>query len=243
MQSVGRSGVTLITWWRLCSRWLRTGVTVQDFAMTQNLCIFSVILTLLCLWSQSVCYCSRYCTNILDKKKEQGLRAKNKNSKDFLLERKKDCITSQKISNYILLIRLLLIDILASRETGKRNVLVRLIATLGGGEKVINVEEGFSGGVSDTESVCHAGDTRDASLIPGLGRSSEGGHGNPLQYFAWRIPWTGELDRLQSRGLHGVRHVWSDLACSTCNVEGERRKEYWAGHEQCLQQGIWNLIL
>ena len=154
MQSVGRSGVTLITWWRLCSRWLRTGVTVQDFAMTQNLCIFSVILTLICLWSQSVWYCSRYCTNILDKKKEQELRAKNKNSKDFLLERKKDCITSQKISNYILLIRLLLIDILASRETGKRNVLVRLIATLGGGKKAINVEEGFSGGVSDTESVC-----------------------------------------------------------------------------------------
>ena len=104
MQSVGRSGVTSIMWWRICSRPLRTGVTVQDFAMTQNLCIFSVILTLSCLWSQSVCYCSRCCTNILDKKKEQGLRAKNKNSQDFLLERKKDCITSQKISNYILLI-------------------------------------------------------------------------------------------------------------------------------------------
>ena len=28
-----------------------------------------------------------------------------------------------------------------------------------------------------------AGDARDASLIPGLGRSPGGEHGNPLQYF------------------------------------------------------------
>ena len=29
-----------------------------------------------------------------------------------------------------------------------------------------------------------AGDKRDMSLIPGLGRSPEGGNGNPLQYFS-----------------------------------------------------------
>ena len=28
----------------------------------------------------------------------------------------------------------------------------------------------------------NAGDIKDVSLIPGLGRSSGGGHGNPLQY-------------------------------------------------------------
>ena len=28
----------------------------------------------------------------------------------------------------------------------------------------------------------NAGDVRDAGLIPGLGRSPGGGHGNPLQY-------------------------------------------------------------
>ena len=28
----------------------------------------------------------------------------------------------------------------------------------------------------------NAGDIKDMSLIPGLGRSSGGGHGNPLQY-------------------------------------------------------------
>ena len=32
------------------------------------------------------------------------------------------------------------------------------------------------------ESACHAGDEGDMGLIPGLGRSPEGGHGNTLQY-------------------------------------------------------------
>ena len=30
---------------------------------------------------------------------------------------------------------------------------------------------------------------------------------------AWRIPWTEESGRLQSMGLHRVRHNWSNLAC------------------------------
>ena len=38
----------------------------------------------------------------------------------------------------------------------------------------------------------NAGDIRDIGLIPGLGRAPGGGHGNPLQYLAWRIPWTQE---------------------------------------------------
>ena len=37
-----------------------------------------------------------------------------------------------------------------------------------------------------------AGDSREADLIPGLGRSSGGGHGNPLQYSC--------LDNLMDRG-------------------------------------------
>ena len=35
-------------------------------------------------------------------------------------------------------------------------------------------------------------DVRDMVLIPGLGRSPGGGHGNPFQYSSWRIPWTEE---------------------------------------------------
>ena len=38
---------------------------------------------------------------------------------------------------------------------------------------------GFSGDSDGRESACNAGDL---GSIPGLGRSSGGGHGNPLQY-------------------------------------------------------------
>ena len=31
-----------------------------------------------------------------------------------------------------------------------------------------------------------------AGSIHGLGRSPGGGHGNPLQYSFWKIPWTEE---------------------------------------------------
>ena len=34
----------------------------------------------------------------------------------------------------------------------------------------------------------NAGDLRDAGLTPGLGRSSEGGHGNPPQYSCLENP-------------------------------------------------------
>ena len=40
------------------------------------------------------------------------------------------------------------------------------------------------------------GDTEDVGSIPGLGRFFGEGNGNPLQYFAWRIPWTEEPGRL-----------------------------------------------
>ena len=34
----------------------------------------------------------------------------------------------------------------------------------------------------------YAGGIRDMGLIPGLGRSSGGGHGNPLWYSCWENP-------------------------------------------------------
>ena len=42
----------------------------------------------------------------------------------------------------------------------------------------------------------NAGDIRVVGSIPGMGTSFGGGHGNPLKYFAWRIPWTEESDQL-----------------------------------------------
>ena len=51
-----------------------------------------------------------------------------------------------------------------------------------------------------------AGDIRDLGSIPGLGRSSGGEHGNPLQYSCLENPMDREeLDRLQSTVSHGVR--------------------------------------
>ena len=55
-----------------------------------------------------------------------------------------------------------------------------------------------------------AGDARDAGLIPGLGRSSGGGNGNPLQYSCLENPHG-------QRNLVDFRHDWSDLACIHTN--------------------------
>ena len=41
------------------------------------------------------------------------------------------------------------------------------------------VHQGFPGGSDGKESACSVGDL---GSMPGLGRSSGGGHGNPLQY-------------------------------------------------------------
>ena len=41
-------------------------------------------------------------------------------------------------------------------------------------------------------SPANAGDIRDKGSIPGSESSYGGGHGNPPQYLAWRIPWTEE---------------------------------------------------
>jgi len=45
-----------------------------------------------------------------------------------------------------------------------------------------------------------AGDVRDAGLIPGLGRSPGGGHGNALQYSYLENPMDRVAGRLQSMG-------------------------------------------
>ena len=55
-------------------------------------------------------------------------------------------------------------------------------------------------------SPANAGDVREAGLIPGLGRSPGGGHGNPLQYSC--------LENPMSRGawwaaVHWVTQSWT----------------------------------
>ena len=60
----------------------------------------------------------------------------------------------------------------------------------------------------------NAGDIRDTSLIPVLGRSPAGGNGNPLQYSCLENPMDRGAWWLQSKGLQRVQHSCSDLACT-----------------------------
>ena len=54
----------------------------------------------------------------------------------------------------------------------------------------------------------NAGDIRDVDLIPGLGRSPGGGHGNPLQYSCLENP----MDRgICQAAAHGVAKSWTHL--------------------------------
>ena len=54
-------------------------------------------------------------------------------------------------------------------------------------------------------------DVGDLGLIPGLGRSPGGGHGNPLQDSCLQNP----MDRgTKQATIHGVGHDQSDLACT-----------------------------
>ena len=62
--------------------------------------------------------------------------------------------------------------------------------------------------LSGKESACHEGDTGDTGSIPESGRSTGGGHSNPLQYSCPEnpmdrraVPWTGGL---QSIGLQRI---------------------------------------
>ena len=65
---------------------------------------------------------------------------------------------------------------------------------------------GFPGGTVVKNLPANPGDIRDVGSIPESGRSPGGGHGNSLQFLAWRIPWTEETGRLQPIGLQRVGH-------------------------------------
>ena len=59
-------------------------------------------------------------------------------------------------------------------------------------------------------------ETRDSDSTPGSGRSPGGGHGNPLQYSAWRLPWTDETGGLWSIALQRAGHDWSNSHAYFC---------------------------
>ena len=51
-----------------------------------------------------------------------------------------------------------------------------------------------------------ADDAGDIGSILGSGRSPEGRHSNPLQYYCQKIPWTREPGGLHSMELERVRY-------------------------------------
>ena len=57
---------------------------------------------------------------------------------------------------------------------------------------------------------------------------------------AWRTPWTEGPGRPQSRGLHGVRHDLSDLACTHANSGDIREFEEVSGHRVLIKRAPGN---
>ena len=68
--------------------------------------------------------------------------------------------------------------------------------------------KGFPGGSVVENLPVDARDTGDTGLIPGWGRSSRGGNGNPPQYSSGKILWAEESGGLQSMGLQRVGYDW-----------------------------------
>ena len=64
----------------------------------------------------------------------------------------------------------------------------------------------FPGGSDGKASAYNMGDP---GSIPGLGRSSGEGNGNPLQYSCLENPMTEEPGGIQCMGSQRVRHNWT----------------------------------
>ena len=73
-------------------------------------------------------------------------------------------------------------------------IIVILLCRLGFYEGVLIISVG-------EESACNAGDV---GVTPGWGSPLEEGMATPSSILAWRIPWTGEPGRLQSKGSQRV---------------------------------------
>ena len=82
----------------------------------------------------------------------------------------------------------------------------------------------------------NVGDGRDAGSIPGLRRSPVGGHGEPLQLLAWRIPWTDEPGGLQSMESQtvGTSKV-TQHACCPWNSQLATGQSHHVGKASCTK--------
>ena len=71
-------------------------------------------------------------------------------------------------------------------------------------------DSGLPWWLSGKKFACNTGDA--GSPASGSGRSPGAEHGNHSSVLAWKIPWTEEPGRLQSKGFQRVRHDWSNWA-------------------------------
>ena len=71
-------------------------------------------------------------------------------------------------------------------------------------------DPGFPGSLVGKNPPARAGNVRDAGSISGLGRSSEGGHGNPLQYSCLENPMDIGAWRATVHGVTKSRTQLSD---------------------------------
>ena len=103
---------------------------------------------------------------------------------------------------------------------------------------------GFPWWLSNKESACNAGATRDSGLIPGSGRSLGGGHGNLLQYSCLENPmnrgtWqtiahrvTKSQTRLKQLSTHTCREITEEIAGSW-KLNGELSEAGGRGNNIC----------
>ena len=75
-----------------------------------------------------------------------------------------------------------------------------------------------------------AGDMRDMGLIPGLGRTPGGRHGNPSSILVWRISWTEEPGGLQSISIAKSRTWLKQLG--SCRTHKERSRHFLCNRPQ-----------
>ena len=72
--------------------------------------------------------------------------------------------------------------------------------------------------LSGKESACSAGDRGDTSLIPGSGRSSGGGHGNPFQYSCQENPMDRGAWWAMVRSVAESQTQLKRLSMHTCSL-------------------------
>ena len=81
--------------------------------------------------------------------------------------------------------------------------------------------------LSGKESSCNAGATGDSGLIPGSGRSPEGGHSNPLQCSCVKNPmdrgaWIHKVDksltRLKQLSLRALAYLFTVTVSPVCSI-------------------------